>query len=152
MAEKVENSTYNRVGDLEDSIYFKHENNWWERRNLTVDKLLVMCSGPRNPETWGGCPVCLIPKPDPIPKSRTQTNPDITQPILNFTLKIPENPRGASPKCGSLNLTWTRKADPEPDPTLTFAPRIHHYKLYDAIISSITKNCDKSLFEWWPKW
>ena len=83
-----------------------------------------MYSGPRNPETRGGRPRKFDPRPRPDPENQTPNQPR-RQLILNFTLKIPETPktRGGRPR----NVdTRNRKAEPKPDPTPTFAPRIHH--------------------------
>ena len=48
-----------------------------------------MYSGAQNPETWGGRPRKFDPRTQPNPEKQTLNHP-WHQPILNFTLKIPE--------------------------------------------------------------
>ena len=76
-----------------------------------------MYSGPRNPETRGGRPRKFDPRPRPDPEKQTPNQPR-RQPILNFTLKIPETPktRGGRPR----NVDPRTRPDPEkqaPNPT-----------------------------------
>ena len=75
---------------------------------------LVMYSGPWKPEPWGGRPRKFDPRTRPDPEKQNPNHPR-RQPILNFTLKIPETPRRTSPKC------WS------PNPTSKSRPGIHHY-------------------------
>ena len=78
---------------------------------------LVMYSGPRNPETRGGRPRKFDPRTRPDPEKQTPNQPR-RQPILNFTLKIPETliTRGGRPR----NVDPRTRPDPEkqtPNPT-----------------------------------
>jgi len=68
--------------------------------------------------TWEGCPQKFDLRTQPNHENQNPNQPPC-QPILNFTLKKtrkPQNPRGTSLKCWSLNPTWTGKTDPKPDP------------------------------------
>ena len=68
----------------------------------------------------GDDPESLIPEPDPEKQNPNQPR---RQPILNFTLKIPETPKARGGDVPEMLI-------PEPEkktPTLTFSARIHHY-------------------------
>ena len=105
----------------------------WENFNIILHHMQIFFKWAEgsdvfgDPKPKGDVPKSLIPEPDLTLKSTTKTNPP-TSANPKFYLKNPrnpENPRGTSLKCWSLNPTQTRKADPESDPTPTFAPRIH---------------------------
>ena len=59
--------------------------------------MVVMYSGPRNPETQGGRPRKFDPRTRPDPEKQTPNQPR-HQPILNFTLKISRKPEGDVPE------------------------------------------------------
>jgi len=71
---------------------------------------VVMYSGPRNPETRGGRPRNFDPRTRPDPEKQTPNQPRC-QPILNFTLKIPETPKtqGGRPR----NVDPRTRPDPD---------------------------------------
>ena len=75
---------------------------------------MVMYSGPRNPETRGGCPRKFDPQTRPDPENQNPNQPR-HQPILNFTLKTLKT-RGGCPR----NVDPQTRAEPEkqtPNPT-----------------------------------
>ena len=87
------------------------------RRVGSPDNWVVMYSGPWNLETRWGRPQKFDPRTRPDPKKQNPNQPR-RQPILNFTLKIPETPktRGGRPR----NVDPRTRPDPEkqtPNPT-----------------------------------